>query len=119
MKANQMHIIAPYWLESAATWVFDDQRTGLVQEPFVFGIPEMIDDLVRGIRNARRGFRLLFSASRFPGYQRKLTWIREEAGGNWYRMNNPRADGWLCPALFKYFDKAPRELYVKAERKAS
>ena len=25
--------------------------------------------------------------------------------------------GWLCPALFKYFDKAPRELYANAERR--
>jgi hypothetical protein len=26
-------------------------------------------------------------------------------------------EGWLCPALFKYFDKAPAELYAKAESK--
>ena len=26
-------------------------------------------------------------------------------------------EGWLCPALFKYFDKAPSEIYVKAEPK--
>jgi len=26
-------------------------------------------------------------------------------------------EGWLCPALFRYFDKAPPELYVKAEAK--
>jgi len=24
-------------------------------------------------------------------------------------------EGWLCPALFKYFEKAPKEIYVKAE----
>jgi hypothetical protein len=27
-------------------------------------------------------------------------------------------EGWLCPALFKYFDKAPPELYVRAEPKS-
>ena len=27
-------------------------------------------------------------------------------------------EGWLCPALFKYFDTAPKEIYVKAEPKA-
>ena len=26
-------------------------------------------------------------------------------------------EGWLCPALFHYFDSAPLELYVKAEEK--
>jgi hypothetical protein len=24
-------------------------------------------------------------------------------------------EGWLCPALSKYFQKAPNEIYVKAE----
>ena len=28
-----------------------------------------------------------------------------------------QAEGWLCPALFRYFDEAPEEIYVKAEAK--
>ena len=79
------------------------------------GIPEMIDDLVRDIPNARQGFRILFSASRFPGFQRRLEWVREEMNGNWYRADEPSGDGWLCPALFKYFERAPQELFVRAE----
>ena len=59
---NQIMIIVPYWLEAAGTWVFDDPATDLKQEPFVEGIPEMIDDLIADIPNARNGFRLLFSA---------------------------------------------------------
>ena len=51
--SNQIQVIAPYWLHG--TWVFDDPRTGLVQEPFVSSVPEMIDDLVSGIPNARHG----------------------------------------------------------------
>jgi hypothetical protein len=78
---NQIMVIAPYWLETAGTWVFDDPATDLNQEPFVEGIPEMIDDLVADIPNARSGFRLLFSAAPFPGYQRKLTPLRQELGG--------------------------------------
>ena len=113
--ANQINVIAPYWLESVGTWVFDDARVGLVQEPFVSGIPEMIDELVKEIPDARRGFRLVFSTGPFPGFQRKLSWVREEMGGNWYRSEDPPGEGWLCPALFRYFDEAPRELYVKAE----
>ena len=112
---NQIQVIAPYWLESVQTWVFDDPATGLVQEPFVSGVPEMIDDLVREIPQARQGFRLLFSSAPFPGYQRKLEWVRKELEGNWYRADQPPIEGWLCPALFRYFESAPAELYVKAE----
>jgi hypothetical protein len=116
---NQILVIAPYWLEAAGTWVFDDPAVGLNQEPFVEGVPEMIDYLVADIPEARNGFRLLFSASPFPGYQRTLTRLREEFGGWWYACDEPPTEGWLCPALFRYFDEAPEEIYVKAEAKTS
>ena len=111
--SNQIQVIAPYWLHG--TWVFEDPSTGLVQEPFVSGVPEMIDDLVADIPNARQGFRLLFSTAAFPGFQRRLEWVREEMDGNWYKTDQPPIEGWLCPALFKYFAEAPKNLYAKAE----
>ena len=95
--------------------MFDDADKGLDKEPFVCGIPEMINDMVRDIPSAQQGFRLLFSAQPLPGHTHKLEWRREEGGGNWYYSSKLDAEGWLCPALFKYFDAAPRELYAKAE----
>lgn len=115
--SNQISVIAPYWLDDLGAWVFDDPRVGLEQEPFVSGVTEMIAFLVKDIPNARKGFRLLFSAAPFPGYQRKLVWRRTEMDGNWYAQDDPPMEGWLCPALFRYFDEAPPELYVKAEAK--
>ncbi len=112
---NQINAIAPYWLDTIQTWVFDDERVGLLQEPFVSGADAFLSFLVKEIPDAQTGFRLLFSSAPFPGYQRKLTWIREEVGGNWYVSDNPAMEGWLCPALFRYFDEAPDELYVRAE----
>jgi hypothetical protein len=110
---NSIMVISPYW--HAGTWVFDDLAVDLVKEPFVSGVPEMIDVLTAHIPDARRGFRLLFSAQPFPGYQAKFTHSREEFGGNWYKLEEPRMEGWLCPALFKYFDDAPPTLYARAE----
>jgi hypothetical protein len=108
-------VIVPYRYQG--TWVFDDPSVGLLREPFVAGVPEMIDYLVTDIPNAQSGFRLLFSARPFPGHQKKLTWSRADEGGdgNYYRLEDPLMEGWLCPALFKYFEQAPPELYVKAE----
>ena len=114
---NQIMVIAPYWLDDVGTWVFDDPPTDLEQEPFVEGIPEMIDDLVADISNARSGFRLLFSTAPFPGYQRKITRLRQELGGCWYASDEPEGEGWMCPAPFRYFDDAPEEFYAKAEPK--
>ena len=117
-RRNQLLVIAPYWWQG--TWVFDDERVGLEREPFVAGVPEIIDRVVGragiDLAQARRdGFRLLFSAAPFPGSQEKAARIRPEAGGWWYRTGAPELDGWLCPAMFNYFDEAPERLFVKAE----
>ncbi len=111
---NILIVITPYWYQG--TWVFDDESVGLNREPFVAGVPEMIDDLVKDIPNARSGFRILFSSVPFPGYQLELTRTKEEYGGYWYRVKDQSAEGWLCPALFKYFETAPETIYVKAEQ---
>ena len=112
---NSIFVIFPYRAEG--TWVFDDARVGLVREPFVSGVPEILDLLVKNIPEASEGFKLLFSAAPFPGCTSKFVWRKAELGGNWYFSEQHGREGWLCPALFKYFSSAPRELYVKAEPK--
>ena len=110
---NVLTVIEPYWYQD--TWVFDDASVGLEKEPFVQGVPQMIDYLVNNIPNARSGFVLLFSSQPFAGYQVELTRVREENGGYWYGVKDYPVEGWLCPALFRYFDDAPESLYIKAE----
>jgi len=112
---NSMFVIAPYQYERM--WVFDDPSVGLYREPFVSGADVMLERLAANLPNADKGFRLLFSAKPFPGCTAKLEWRREEYGGNWYYSEQFDMEGWLCPALFKYFEKAPPEIYVKAEAK--
>jgi len=112
---NSILVIAPYRYEG--TWVFDDDRFGLVREPFVGGVPEMIDHLVADIPDAEKGFRLTFSTQPFPDFEEKLTWVRGDSVGNYYKLDDPPMEGWICPALFKYYDQPPREIYVKADPK--
>lgn len=111
--ANAIMVISPYWYNG--TWVFDDERTGLVREPFLAGVPEMIDVLVEDIPVARDGFRLTFSANPFPEFDKKLIWLRGDKQGNYYKFDDSPMEGWICPAMFKYYEEAPLELYVKAD----
>ncbi|MBN1396204.1 MAG: hypothetical protein JW959_14370 [Pirellulales bacterium] len=113
--ANSIMVLAPYRYNG--TWVFDDPAVGLVREPFVGGAPEMIDELVAGVPDAEAGFRLTFSATEFPGYQKKLVWLRGGQQGNWYRLEGTEQECWLCPALFKYYRQAPKKFYVRADPK--
>jgi hypothetical protein len=46
----------------------------------------------------------------------RLARLGEKSGGCWYREADTGNKGWLYPSLFKYFEKAPGKIYVKAER---
>jgi hypothetical protein len=110
---NAINVISPY--KYLGMWVFDDERVGLVQEPFVAGADTMIDRVVADLPNAERGFTMIFSATPFPGHQFRLEWRRDGDGGNWYYAPQLALEGWLCPALLRYFDEAPKELYVQVK----
>ena len=98
-------------VQTLCVWAFDDAMAGLVQEPFVCGVPEMIEQWTRDIPGAESGFTLLFSSVPFPSYQAELLRLREEFGGNWYRESSTGMEGWLCPALYKYFESAPERRF--------
>ena len=110
---NAINGISPY--KYLGMWVFDDERVGLVQEPFVAGADTMIDRAVADIPNPERGFTMIFSAAPFPGHQFRLEWRRGDGTGNWYYAPQLELEGWLCPALLRYFDAAPKELYVQVK----
>jgi hypothetical protein len=123
--------IYPYLFEGTC-WVFDDQRTGLKEEAFVLGMTEMISKVVeaKAIPNAVKGFALTFGVEPFD-HDVELTWLSsaeavearggQGAGspgiGNWYRgiVCGAEMVGWLCPALFLYFNEAPNKIFAKAE----
>ncbi len=113
--ANVLNVIHPYKWEGL--WVFDDARVGLDKEPFVEGADKIIDTALarKGIQAPEQGFRLLFSAGPFPHYDLKFEWLREGEGGNWYWAEEFGMEGWLCPALLKYFDAPPKEIYARFE----
>jgi hypothetical protein len=116
-QMNAINVIAPY--KHHGTWVFDDPRVGLQQEPFVAGADTMIDKAVKDIPDAASGFVLVFSGTPFPGHRLKLEWRRAESGGDWYYSSQLQQEGWLCPALLRYFDKPPREIYVQVKPRAA
>lgn len=108
---NSLFAINPYkW---NGLWVFDDERVGLDKEALVGGTDEMIDVATAHIPNAAKGFVAIFSHQPFPGAHIVLQWRREEMGGNVYYWPEKNLEGWLCPALFKYFPSAPKELHIQ------
>ena len=115
--------IYPYLLHSDM-WVFDDELTGLKEEAFVSGMSEMITRMItmKDIPNAVHGFIMSFDEIPF-GHDVELQWLRADdpdtlMAGNWYRgdIAGQSMDGWLCPALFCYFDQAPMTLFVRADQ---
>jgi len=114
---NALSIISPYKLEGV--WVFDDAAVGLLREPFISGADNILDVLAENIPDSASGFKLIFSASPFPGYTARFVWTRSEYEGNWYRWPERGMEGWLCPALLKYFESPPKVIFVQASAKSS
>jgi len=97
------------------TWAFTDISRDLQDEPFVCGIPEIIDYFIEKFSDSKKEtHRIIFSARNFPLSHGKLVKEGMESGGAWYSYEN-RAKGWLCPATLKFFDQHPDELYVRFE----
>ena len=110
-------VLKPYSFNGI--WVFDDPVAGLVREAFVAGVPQIIEGMLAKqsipLDEAQTGFLLTFSAIPFPGNQLSAKKDGEEAGGTWYKTPDGQR-GWLCPALFKYFDRAPENLYFSVAK---
>ncbi len=112
---NAIVAIHPY--KAHGMWVFDDAAVGLSQEPFVSGADDIIERMAAAIDNAENGFTLLFSPQPFPGFQLELDWRRADLSGNWYRCESIDMEGWLCPALLRYFESPPPKLYAQFRAK--
>jgi hypothetical protein len=110
-SGNSINLIAPY--KYLDMWVFDDPSKGLIKEPFVGGADTIIDSAVKDIKNAEQGFVMIFSEISFPGCSIKLEWQRSDGSGNWYYSRQFNMEGWLCPALLRYFSKAPKEIFIQ------
>jgi len=110
---NSLFVIAPY--RYLGMWVFDDAKRGLVQEPFVGGADDILDKLTASIPSAESGFRLVFSSEPFPGHTLHFVWRRAEMRGNIYYSEALDMEGWLCPALLRYFDQPPSAIFAKVD----
>lgn len=110
---NAVYAIRPYRWQNQ--WVFDDERVDLVQEPFVMGIPQIIDRAVAHLYQPEHGFTVYFNHTGLPGATLILKKLNEDAGGNWYQCCETGMKGWLCPALYKYYPTAPDILYIKID----
>ena len=105
---NQINIIYPY-RTAMGGWSFDDAEVGLQGEPFVSGIPEIIDSLVG---EASR-FEAFISKDPIKDYTCHFIKDPLELGDGNYILEETGAKGWLCPATLKYFVDYPNDIYVK------
>jgi small-conductance mechanosensitive channel len=92
-------------------WVFDDPTAGRVREPF--GTSDIIRRAVSNIPNAERGFLAVFSDAPSPKAQVVLDWVGESGDGNRYRWTETGLKDWLSPELTRYYEKAPKQLYIE------
>lgn len=108
---NQINVIYPYRTKHGG-WSFDDEAVGLYGEPFVSGIPEIIDAIVG---KKTKQFTAFISKDPIPNYTGCLEQTIEKGTG-WYKLQETGSLGWLCPATLKYFEDYPNKIYFKIEK---
>ena len=94
-------------------WFMDDPTKGIVMEPLVRGVPEIIAAIV-GPRVDR--FTAIFMADRIASNDSVLHRTKPEDGGHWYKLEGTTMNGWLCSVLLEYFDQAPHKLYLRIKK---
>lgn len=110
---NAVFVIQPYRV--GKIWCFDEPALGVFKEPFVGAINDMIDDMLErvGLPDGEP-FTALFSASPLPAADMELTLTKSEGKSGAYYTDGEDREGWLCPCLFRFFSKAPENIYVMA-----
>lgn len=107
---NAISMINPY--KHKGQWVFDDESKELDKEPFVAGA----DDLITMLLNGEDKCTILFSESAFKGHEHVVTHVKPEMDGNTYFHEEFQHELWLCPALLKYFEKPPKQIYFQIKQ---
>jgi hypothetical protein len=116
-RSRLMHTLCLRWEPGPETWVYDDSEVGVFGEPFVLGADTMLTQLrALHLGAGLDPFRIVFSASPFPGALVAAR-LEEEDGGVWYEahLGDQALRGWLCGHFFDYFASGPDTVYVKAE----
>ena len=116
---NDVYAISAYFHDGF--WVFDDESRGLDKEPFVEGADILMDHMSGRVTDKSKDeVRFYFAKSPLPGFDVKLTKYKVDGyDGTYYFVDFPAFDIqkegpiWLCPALLKFFNKAPKNIYVK------
>ena len=114
---NAVHCVFPYrHAQDRTTWVFDDARFGVSEEPFILGASEAIHRVVaRKFPNADR-LKVIFAATPIPSADVVLrrVWNGENAALHGCNYHDGVAEFWLCPAMMRYFAGAvaPEKIYV-------
>jgi len=93
-------------------WVFDDESRDLVKEPFVFGMPTIINHYVKDNKA-----NIIFSVHPLPEFDCLLEHEKDEVGGAWYNDKKINKRGWLCSATKLYLGmNMPKKIYIKFEK---
>ena len=104
-------------------WVFDDDRFGLVDEPFVTSTNTIIDEGIEkagiDLNTARvDGVLLYFSFEQPPTAMQATACTKIQQEGDWTEYKSDTGTtGWLCPALFHYTEASrPEHIYFWCEK---
>jgi Family of unknown function (DUF6717) len=104
---NAISVIYPY--KHKGQWVFDDESKELDKEAFVAGADTLLDKLTD---NGSKCI-VVFSEHNFPDAEHVVEIQGPEMDGTNYYSAELDHVLWLCPALLKYFNSPPENIFFQ------
>ena len=111
VSGNAIMVIKPYLWNGM--WVFDDEAVGLRREPFVAGMDAIIEPRRDRDSECRPGLPGRLFGWAIPGGPDCAGAAPAAGAGHVYRWAEHDMEGWLCPALLKYFQEPPKTLHIQ------
>jgi len=111
---NVINVIELY--KKDGFWCFDDSSTGLKAEPFMTTATHFIDIMLNkiGKRSAKKPV-AVFSKTPFPEHQFTIERVCDDGVGGTFYSYGGIHELWLCPALLKYFETAPSQIFIQVK----
>ena len=107
-----VHLVHPYKLHGV--WMYDDLDRGILCQPLLVGANGIIDEIT-DYPGRKAGISedidLFFADEPFDGFMYKFEYMREEAGGYWYKGSVTQKEAWI-DFTPKYWDHPPKCIYI-------
>lgn len=103
--------------KKGSTWMFNDEILGLIDESFVLGASEAIQDMIDNHPTLENKVNpVIIFGEELPEFDAEISLTQDLGSNAWYeytKANGETQELWLCSVLARFFSTSPRTVRIK------